>query len=331
MVIKPLLQKTPLAYTLLPIAWLYEGLVGLRRWLYRRGFLTVHRVPVPVVVVGNVVAGGAGKTPTVMALVRHFQAQNKKVGIVSRGYGRKTKDCREVQPDASPTDVGDEPLLIRQSTHAPVFVAPTRLAACATLILAYPDTDLIICDDGLQHYSLHRDVEICVFDNRGIGNGWLLPAGMLREPWHSNRALNPRFLILHTGNQPALEQGFTAQRRLADYAIAQDGSRVLLTDLAQSQQPLAALAGIAQPEAFFAMLRERGVPIVETIALPDHYDFDSYTCKLDKHYRLICTEKDAPKLWRIAPDALAVPLEFTPESAFFAALDSALHSFLKPY
>lgn len=128
-----------------------------------------------------------------------------------------------------------------------------------------------------------------------------------------------------------MEQGFTAQCRLADYAIAPDGSRVPLTDLAQSQQPLAALAGIAQPEAFFAMLRERGVPIVETIALPDHYDFDSYTCKLDKHYRLICTEKDAPKLWRIAPDALAVPLEFTPESAFFAALDSALHSFLKPY
>lgn len=321
---KPLLEKTPLAYALLPVSWVYAGLVGVRRWLFRRGFLSVHRVPVPVVVVGNVVAGGAGKTPTVIALARHFQAQHKKVGIVSRGYGRKTNDCREVHPDSWPADVGDEPLLIYKTTNAPVFVAKTRVAACAALLLAYPDTDLIICDDGLQHYRLHRDVEVCVFDNRGIGNGWLLPAGMLREPWNPQRALNPRFLILHTGNRPALEQGFTAQRRLADYAIAQDGRRVPLDDLAQSQQPLAALAGIAQPEAFFTMLRERGVPITETLALPDHYDFDSYQCTLDKRYKLICTEKDAAKLWHIAPDALAVPLEFTPESAFFTALDAAL-------
>ena len=321
---KPLLEKTPLAYALLPVSWVYAGLVGVRRWLFRRGFLSVHRVPVPVVVVGNVVAGGAGKTPTVIALARHFQARHKKVGIVSRGYGRKTNDCREVHPDSLPADVGDEPLLIRKTTNAPVFVASTRVVACAALLLAYPDTDLIICDDGLQHYRLHRDVEVCVFDNRGIGNGWLLPAGMLREPWNPQRALNPRFLILHTGNRPALEQGFTAQRRLADYAIAQDGRRVPLRDLAQSQQPLAALAGIAQPEAFFTMLRERGVPIAETLALPDHYDFDSYQCTLDKRYKLICTEKDAAKLWQIAPDALAVPLEFTPESAFFTALDAAL-------
>ncbi|MEN9374647.1 MAG: hypothetical protein RIR79_2199, partial [Pseudomonadota bacterium] len=148
------------------------------------------------------------------------------------------------------------------------------------------------------------------------------------EVWNPNRALNPRFLILHTGNHPALEQGFTAQRRLADYAIAQDGSRVLLTDLAQSQQPLAALAGIAQPEAFFSMLRERDVPIAKTIELPDHYDFNSYQRTLNKRYRLICTEKDAAKLWQIAPDALAVPLEFAPESAFFTALDELIISLM---
>ena len=284
-------------------------------------------MPVPVVVVGNVVVGGAGKTPTVIALVRHLQAQGKAIGVVSRGYGRRTKTCLEVQPDANPSDTGDEPLLIRKATNAPVFVAPTRVAACHALLSAYPKTDIIICDDGLQHYALHRDMEICVFDNRGIGNGWLLPAGMLREAWP-----RPVSLVLHTGNRPAFETGFTAERRLADYAIAHDGSRIALRDLAQSQQPLAALAGIAQPEAFFTMLHERGVPIAHTIALPDHYDFDSYTRMLDKRYRLICTEKDAAKLWRIAPDALAVPLEFAPESGFFLALDALLKPLLKaPY
>lgn len=312
-------QRGMLAWLLWPLSLLVGLLVRLRQGLYLSGFLARQRVPVPVIVVGNVVAGGAGKTPVVMALARHLQARGRHPGVISRGHGRHTRDCREVHADSPARDVGDEPALVKRSTQVPVVVATRRIDAARALLALHPQTDVLLCDDGLQHYALARDIEVCVFDDRGAGNGFLLPAGPLREPWP-----RPVDLVLHTGARPAFT-GFASRRALARHAVRADGSQVALAALAQrSDQPLLALAAIAQPEAFFAMLRADGLPLARTLALPDHYDFDGWSRPTDQDYTLICTEKDAVKLWRRYPDALAVPLEFTPEPAFLAALDALL-------
>ncbi|WP_341920028.1 tetraacyldisaccharide 4'-kinase [Polaromonas sp. YR568] len=322
-----------LACLLWPLSRLYGLLAELRRLAFRTGYFRSERLPVPVVVVGNVVAGGAGKTPAVIALVQHLQARGLQVGVVSRGYGRTSAHCLEVLPGTPIDESGDEPALIRRATGAPVFVASRRAEAARALLAAHRATQVIVCDDGLQHYALQRDVEIAVFDERGIGNGWLLPAGPLREPWPERLQRGVRAggrgidLVLHTGALPAFD-GFRSTRRLADHALRADGSRVALEALAS--QPLLALAGIAKPEAFFAMLRARGLVLAETRALPDHYTFDSYPRPQDKGYTVICTEKDAVKLFPRQADVLAVPLEFSPEAAFFTALDALLAPLLSP-
>src|SRR5207237_9693541 len=155
----------------------------LRRATYRHGWLKSERAGVPVIVVGNVVAGGSGKTPIVQAVVQHLKDRGLRVGIVSRGYGRRADDCREVRTDSVASEVGDEPLLLARSCGVPVFVAARRIEAARALLRAHPQTQVIVSDDGLQHYAMPRDVEICVFGDGGAGNGWLLPAGPLREPW----------------------------------------------------------------------------------------------------------------------------------------------------
>ena len=313
-------RRGVLAWALWPLSLLYRLLVALRRWLYAHGWFASAGVPVPVIVVGNVVAGGAGKTPVVIALVQHLQARGLRVGILSRGYGRSSNDCIEVLPGSPLAQTGDEPALLQRKTQAPVFVAPRRIDAARALLARHPSTQVLVCDDGLQHLALQRDVEICVFDDRGVGNGFLLPAGPLREAWP--RAAD---VVLHTGQRPAFA-GFTAQRSLASFAVAADGSIVPLHTL--QGQPLLAVAAIAKPESFFAMLRDAGLALADTQALPDHYDFDSWMRPQNVRYKLICTEKDAVKLWRKHPDALAVPLEFTPEPGFFTAVDRLLDAAL---
>ena len=313
------LRRGPLACLLWPLSLLYAALFAVRGWLYRLGWLRTERVPVPVIVVGNVIAGGAGKTPVVMAVVQHLQARGMTVGVVSRGYGRRTDDCREVLGDSDPQDVGDEPALIHHATKAPVFVARKRIDAARALLASHPATQVVVSDDGLQHLALGRDIEICVFDRRGIGNGWRLPAGPLREAWP-----RPCDLVLHSGARPAFAGGYTATRALAYDALTGGGQRVPLATLAG--RPLVALAAIARPEAFFDMLRARGLMLAETIALPDHFDFGSWQRPAATGRTIVCTEKDAVKVWRKAPDALAVPLHFAPSPEFFTALDAKLSS-----
>lgn len=330
------LRRGMLACLLWPLSRLYGLLAELRRLAFRAGYFRSERLPVPVLVVGNVVAGGAGKTPAVIALVQHLQARGLQVGVVSRGYGRSSPHCLEVLPGTPIDASGDEPALIRRATGAPVFVASRRAEAARALLAAHRPTQLIVCDDGLQHYALQRDVEIAVFDERGVGNGWLLPAGPLREPWPERLQRGVRAggrgidLVLHTGEHAAFtgSSGFGSTRRLADHALRADGSRVALGSLAGTA--LIGLAGIAKPQGFFDMLQARGVALTATRALPDHYDFDSYPRKADEGYTLICTEKDAVKLFPRQPDALAVPLVFEPEPAFFAAFDALLAPLLSP-
>ena len=164
-----------------PLSQVYKFLAFTHRKLYQFGILKVHKVSVPVVVVGNIVAGGGGKTPTVIALVQHLQAQGIQVGVISRGYGRTSTECLEVKKDSKISDVGDEPASILIACSAPVFVANSRFEAASALLKTYPSTQVIISDDGLQHHALQHDIAITVFDDRGLGNGLLLPAGPLRE------------------------------------------------------------------------------------------------------------------------------------------------------
>jgi tetraacyldisaccharide 4'-kinase len=303
------------ARLLQPIAWVHAALLTARGLVWRMGWRQAHRLPVPVIVVGNVVAGGAGKTPLTIALVNHLQQQGWKAGVVSRGHGRLFDDIRAVLPGSLPTEVGDEPLLIHQKTGAPVWVAALRAEAGRALLQAHPEVNILVCDDGLQHWALARDLEICVMDERGLGNGWLLPAGPLREPWP--RSVD---LLLHTGTN-GLPGGFQALRELAPLAHDAHGRSRALSSLIG--QPVDAVAGLARPEAFFAMLRAAGLQLQQTTALPDHFDYaDGSPNPSDR--LLLCTEKDAAKLWLHQPEALAVPLLLTPEAAFWQALNQRL-------
>lgn len=317
--------RSAAAWALWPVSLVYGALIGLRKWMYRLGVMKTEHPGCPVVVVGNVIAGGAGKTPVVLALVRHLQSRGFSPGVISRGYGRSGRDCRAVWPDSPPSEVGDEPALIARSLTqgplVPVFVAPQRIAAARALRLAHPGVDVIVCDDGLQHLALQRDLEICVFNDEGIGNGFLLPAGPLREPWP-----RPVHFVLHAGTSAPegtpLRCAFPLQRRLAACALTSTGVQVPLAQL--KGQPLHAVAAVARPGDFFTMLRAQGLTLDTAEALPDHYDFSSYRRSFDKRQTLICTEKDAVKLWAIQPEALAVPLELDIDPQFFVALDALL-------
>ena len=317
-------RRGPLALALWPLTLPYRLLTALRRALYRVRLLRSQRLPVPVIVVGNVIAGGAGKTPVTLAIVRHLRANGWRPGVISRGYGRATRDCREALPASSAAEVGDEPLLIARGSGVPVFVARRRAEAGRALLAAHPGTDILVCDDGLQHLQLARDVEVCVFNDEGVGNGWLLPAGPLREPWP--RAVD---LVLHAGPAPGgPAPQFALSRALATYAVDAAGRQVPLAQL--RGQALHALAAIARPQDFFALLRAQGLAPVTQEALPDHYDFSSWQRAPDKRLTLVCTEKDAVKLWPAHPDALAVPLQLSIAPAFFAALDARLASLSSP-
>lgn len=308
------LRRGPLARLLWPLSLLYRALASLHRQAYAGGLRTAQRLPVPVVVVGNVIAGGAGKTPVVIAVVEHLRARGLAVGVVSRGYGRSAVGCLEVRDTDDATRVGDEPLLVRRKTGVPVFVAARRADAAQALLAAYPGTQVIVGDDGLQHHALARDVEICVFDARGAGNGWLLPAGPLREPWP-----RPVDLVLRPREATAIA-GFEVRRALQPQAVRGDGARLPLAEL--RGRPLHALAGIANPEAFFAMLRAAGLQLATAAALPDHHAFGAEA--FDPSATLVCTEKDAVKLWKLRPDAWAVPLQVEIDAAFWRSLDRML-------
>lgn len=342
-----------LSVVLLDVSWLYGGLVALRRWLYAKGIFESERVAVPVVVVGNVVAGGAGKTPVVIEIVRYLMAHGWRPGVVSRGHGRAGREVLEVHPNTPAAQSGDEPALIRRASAAPVFVASRRADAARALLAAYPQVNVIVCDDGLQHLALQRDIEVCVLDERGVGNGSLLPAGPLREPWPRKLDFVLQTLPMRAGLVPAQAAQptlatvgaeparapsspakspvlpatpftFNLHRELAPYALRANGTRVSITELAG--QALCAVAAIAQPEVFFAMLRAQGMILADTISLPDHYNYHSWLRPHPLTYTLICTEKDAVKLWPLHPDALAVPLVVHIPPAFFAALAKKLSS-----
>ena len=280
-----------------PLALLYGTLAGLHRLQYATGLRRARHAPRPVVVVGNLVAGGAGKTPTVLALVRQLQALGRRPGVVSRGHGRADGGVQLVTRKSSAAEVGDEPLLIHLRTDAPVAVGRDRLAAAHALCQAHPELDLLIADDGLQHHALARELQVLVFDDRGVGNGRLLPAGPLRE--HAPRRLPPRTLVLYThGNASTPLPGTIGRRRLAGLTPLPAWWAGEAADpqawAALANRRVWAAAGLARPEPFFAMLEAQGLQL-HRLPLPDHASFNPLPWPADAQ-DVVVTEKDAVKL-----------------------------------
>ena len=318
------LARGPLARSLLPLSWLFAAVTALRRGLYRAGVLRSHAAGAPVIVVGNLIAGGAGKTPVVMALVDVLRRHGYTPGIVSRGYGSKALGLVDVNRQMKAAECGDEPLLLHLRTGAPMVVGRDRVAAARLLLQRHASVDVVISDDGLQHLRLARDAQVLVFDERGAGNGWLLPAGPLREALP--RATPPRSVVVYNAAAPSTPlPGVLAQRSLAgavDLAGWWRGERAAAAALdALRDRPVVAAAGLARPERFFAMLRERGLRVTPLV-LPDHHDYASLPWPAETP-DVIVTEKDAIKLdvARMGRTRVWVaPLDFALDAAFDAAL-----------
>lgn len=310
-------RRGPLAWLLLPCAALFGCLTMLRRAAYAQGWLNVVRVRAPVVVVGNVTVGGTGKTPTVIALVEALRAAGFSPGVVSRGYGaRRARGAppAPITPTTPAAVAGDEPLLIARRTRAPVWVSPDRVGAAQALCAAHPEVDVIVSDDGLQHYRLARAVELVVFDHRLGGNGFLLPAGPLREPLSRRRDAT---LVNNPFDATLPPWPHTFALRLAPGDAWHLNNPALRRPLAQfANQRVLAAAGIGAPQRFFATLRAAGLA-PQTLALPDHYAFAVNPFADAAADAILVTEKDAVKLDAFNDARLwVVPVE--------AALDSRL-------
>lgn len=282
--------ESPVWRLLLPLSWLYGLVSGLIRLSYRLGVKKAWRAPVPVAVVGNLTAGGNGKTPVVIWLVEQLQQRGIRVGVVSRGYGGKAASYPLLlSNDTSTAEAGDEPVLIFQRTGAPVAVSPERREAVQALLHAH-DLQLIITDDGLQHYKLARDKEIVVIDGeRRFGNGWWLPAGPMRE--RASRLRSVDAIIVNGGVAQAGEIPMQLRPGLA--VNLRSGER---RDVA-SFENVVAMAGIGHPPRFFATLESCGVLPVKTVALADHQALTqaSVSALVNSQQTLLMTEKDAVK------------------------------------
>ena len=278
---------TARGWWLLPLAWLFGGLAGFRRALYSRGWLRRYRSRRPVIVVGNLTVGGTGKTPFTVWLARELLRRGFSVGVALRGYGGERGPARLVSASDSAATVGDEACLLRRKLGVPVAIAARRADAVRLLEDA---CDAILCDDGLQHYALARDIEIAVVDGaRGLGNGWLLPAGPLREP--VKRLASVDAVVI---NGDGFDWPSAIRMRIEPLAVValRDGSRRPLADYAGRE--VTAIAAIGNPERFFGQLRAHGLRI-ETRVLPDHARFTPQEAGADAGRSLLMTEKDAVK------------------------------------
>ena len=282
--------ESPLWRLLLPFSWLYGLVSGAIRLLYRLGLKRAWQAPVPVVVVGNLTAGGNGKTPVVIWLVEQLQKRGIRAGVVSRGYGGNAVQYPLLlTPDTTTAEAGDEPVLIFQRTHVPVAVSPVRSEAVQAL-LAEHSVQIVITDDGLQHYALARDKEIVVIDGvRRFGNGWWLPAGPMRE--RASRLKSVDAVIVNGGEARAGEIPMYLHPGLAVNLLT--GERKAVAQLTS----LVAMAGIGHPPRFFATLEQCGAKLEKRVPLADHQALvpEQVNALASPEQTLIMTEKDAVK------------------------------------
>jgi len=291
-----------LGWLLLPLGGMYRLVLGVRRMLYRSGILSTRAVAAPVIVVGNITAGGTGKTPTVLWLVRALLARGFRPGIVSRGYGgHGAGSPLRVGPDSDPAIAGDEPVLLARQAAAPVVVDRDRARGAALLV--EDGADVVIADDGLQHYRLHRDIEICVVDGaRGLGNRRMLPAGPLREPATRLAAVDQ---VLVNGDMSAAASAALPGNAVSFDLIATEARRLngsLTRPLERfSGSTVHAVAAIGNPARFFALLRGQGISVIEH-GFPDHARLRPDDVDFDDEIPVLMTEKDAVKFDPHVPD-----------------------------
>jgi tetraacyldisaccharide 4'-kinase len=287
----------------LPLGWLYGFVTAVRRGLYRARVLRSTRVERPVIVVGNLTVGGTGKTPLVIHLVEQLQRRGLKVAVVSRGYASAVRQVVTVTPHSDPRAVGDEPVLIAARTRCHVFVSPDRVAAARAAVA--DKADIIVSDDGLQHYALARDYEIVVIDGaRGFGNGHLLPRGPLREP--TSRLREVDCIVMNGPTQVSLPAGSAPPFMMR--LVPGDAHAVSGLGLARSLgsfrgAPVHAVAGIGHPQRFFAMLREAGLDPCEH-AFADHHAFVATDLRFADDAAVLMTEKDAVKCRAFADERM---------------------------
>ncbi|MPZ42401.1 MAG: tetraacyldisaccharide 4'-kinase [Betaproteobacteria bacterium] len=297
-----------LAYGLLPLAWLYRSVDSVRRRLYRRGVFERTRLPVPVVIVGNITAGGSGKTPLVQWLARRLGEAGRRTAIVSRSYAASARVPARVHAGDDPAIRGDEAVLLAATLACPVWSGPDRRETARALLRAHPEIDTLLCDDGLQHYALERDVEIAVVDAaRGFGNALPLPAGPLREPLSRLGRVDA---IVMNGEQPvaglpAAVPRFVMTLRGTQFRNLVDPNRVQ-TAQAFKHMRLAAVAGIGNPARFFAHLRNLDLAF-DARSFPDHHRYRADDLRFAAADAILMTEKDAikcaafrdPRMWAL--------------------------------
>lgn len=310
---------------LLPLHALFVWLSGKRRqrFLAETAQGKTLPLPVPVIVVGNITVGGAGKTPLTLWLAQALKARGYRPGIISRGYGRRTDGAAAavlaVTPDTPAEACGDEPLLLARRSACPVWVARQRYVTGQALLAAHPEVNVLLCDDGLQHYALPRDAEIAVFDTRGIGNGWRLPLGPLREPVARLSSVDA---VVFNGAAPgstfplpAGKPAFAMQLQPgAFYALHDPAQTCMAADLLATGKPLFALAGIGHPQRFFDTLAALGLDCT-CRAFPDHHAYTAADLTFADGGILLLTEKDAVKCGALTPGQATASIWVLPVDA----------------
>jgi tetraacyldisaccharide 4'-kinase len=295
----------------MPFSMLYDDVMRFRAFLYRIGIKKKTKLAVPVVIVGNITVGGTGKTPLIICLARILREEGYKPGIISRGYGGNSGTWPIwVDDKSSAEQVGDEAILMAKRADCPVVVGPERTES-AQMLLDKSDCDVVLSDDGLQHYALERDIEIAVIDgDRRFGNGYTLPAGPLREPVERLQSVD---LIIVNG-QPEEENEFSMKIN-GDIAVnLVTKEEKLLSDFVLI--PSHALAGIGNPKRFFNLLEKKKIPI-ETHAFPDHHQFQADDILFADNKHILMTEKDAVKCMSFATEKhWYVPITVQPQQTF---------------
>lgn len=305
-------QRGPTACLLFPFSLLYRLLAAVRHSAYRNGLLRRERLPVPVVVIGNITVGGSGKTPLVIHLARALRENGRFPGVIARGYRGSAAAPTEVEPDGDPARFGDEALVLARNGGCPVFVGHDRAATARALLALHPACDVILADDGLQHYRLDRDLELAVFDARGVMNGWLLPAGPLREPAIRLASVDAVILNENAVLPAPTFAGPVFSMRLEGSefrSLDEPGKVCRAAELAGLR--LHAVAGIGSPGRFFDHLRGMDLEFAEH-PFPDHHAYIANDVEFGGD-AILTTEKDAVKL---AALNLAIPVWVLPVSAF---------------
>jgi tetraacyldisaccharide 4'-kinase len=305
-------RRDHVSLSLWPVSQFFRGVAAVRRGGLRIKNLFGRKLPVPVIIVGNIMVGGTGKTPMVIWLVKFLQEHGYKPGVVSRGYGGTSEHYPlAISPVTSPEQGGDEPVLIARRTGAPVYIDPKRPRAARALLKDHPEVDIIISDDGLQHYALQRDMEIVMIDSRrGLGNGFLIPAGPLREP--ASRLKHCDFVVV---NGPSQDAEYRMGLQAGELKPVRGGTETSGMD-AFRHQDVHAVAGIGHPDRFFDTLRAHGIQIIEH-AFPDHYQYRPEDLRFGDDLPVIMTEKDAVKCQSFAPEqSWFLPVTAVPDRSF---------------